>query len=128
MMTAVTTGTHHRRHCCSCSPNPEPRPAPNSDPDSDPDLEPDSSHPLLTLNRTWPPQAEPLAFAQRPVHSDGWMLGTRPAWQQPAFEDMFVSCHTKGADKKRPPLINLMLCMELLSKAHEPLAQPEPYP
>lgn len=37
---------------------------------------------------------------------------------------MFVACHTKESDKKRPPLINLMLCMELLSKAHKQLAQP----
>ncbi len=46
-------------------------------------------------------QAEPLAFAQRPVHSDGWILGTRPAWQQPAFEDMFISA---------PPLVNTSGC------------------
>ena len=62
------------------------------------------------------------------MHSDGWILGTRPAWQQPAFEDMFVSAHTKESDKKRPPLINLVLCMELLSKALEQLVQPYPYP
>ena len=41
---------------------------------------------------------------------------------------MFVSAHTKESDKKRPPLINLVLCMELLSKAHQQLAQTYPYP
>ena len=65
-----------------------------------------------------------VGYKARPVDTSG--PKARPIWQHAAFTDLFVTEYTETADslsKRPPPLISLVVSMELISRAAAHLAK-----
>ena len=61
-----------------------------------------------------------VGYHTRPVEH---RLGARPTWQHAAFADLFASAYTSERAKRPPPLLSLVVSMELLQRAAALLAK-----
>ena len=63
-----------------------------------------------------------VGYAPRPMDAIMHKPGSRPIWQHAAYADLFASAYSEGSSKRQPPLISLVVCLELLGRAAGHLA------
>ena len=65
-----------------------------------------------------------MGYSERPVDGTRHKMGARPIWQHAAFADLFASPYVDPeASKRPPPLISLILTLELMGRASSLLSE-----